>query len=59
MGEATLLMNFFWGPTAALGAISAGLVHGASGAESSFLILNAVTFVSFVLMARILKPAQV
>ena len=58
VGEATLLMNFFYGPTAALGAISAGLVHGAHGAESSFLILNAITFVSLILMARILKPAQ-
>ena len=49
---ATLLMNLFWGPAAALGAISAGLVHGALGAEWSFLLLTAVAAVSIIPVRR-------
>ena len=40
--QATLLMNTAWGPSAALGAILAGLFHGAVGAELSFAVLAAV-----------------
>ncbi|MGV0993314.1 MAG: MFS transporter [Mycobacterium sp.] len=44
--EATFLMNLFWGPAAALGAILAGFFHDAVGAELSFVVLSAVTAVS-------------
>ena len=42
-----------WGPAAALGAISAGLVHGAFGAEVSLLMLSAVAVISLVLVRRL------
>jgi hypothetical protein len=46
-------MNLFWGPAAALGAISAGLVHGSAGAELSLLILAAIAVVSMVFVRRL------
>ena len=49
---APLLMNMFWGPAAALGAISAGHVHGVLGAEQSFLMLTAVAAASIVAVRR-------
>jgi len=49
---ATFLMNIFWGPAAALGAIGAGLVHGATGAAVSLLALAAIAAVSLVLVRR-------
>lgn len=48
----TFLMNVFWGPAAALGAISAGLVHGSAGAELSLLMLCAIAGVSTLLVRR-------
>ncbi len=50
--HAAFLMNVCWGPAAALGAISAGLVHGAAGAEISLLMLAAVAALSFVFVRR-------
>ncbi len=50
--HATFLMNMCWGPAAALGAISAGLVHGAASAEISLLMLAAVAALSLVLVRR-------
>lgn len=50
--HATFLMNMCWGPAAALGAISAGLVHDAASAEVSLLMLAAVTTLSFMLVRR-------
>ncbi len=49
---ATFLMNMFWGPAAAIGAIGAGLVHGATTAELSFLLLAAVAALSAVAVRR-------
>jgi predicted MFS family arabinose efflux permease len=49
---ATLLMNVFWGPAAAIGAIGAGLVHGGITAEISFLLLAAITGASAVAVRR-------
>lgn len=49
---ATFLMNVFWGPAAAVGAIGAGLVHGAIAAEVSFLLLAAVAGASAVAVRR-------
>lgn len=49
----TFLMNMFWGPAAALGAISAGFVHGSTGAELSLLMLAAVAGISLVLVRRL------
>ena len=49
---ATFLMNVFWGPAAAIGAIGAGLVHGAVSAEISFLLLAGVAAVSAVAVRR-------
>ena len=51
--HATFLMNMFWGPAAALGAIAAGLVHGAIGAEISLLMLAAIAAVSFLFVRRL------
>lgn len=51
--QGTFLTNLFWGPTAALGAICAGLVHGSVGVEISLLMLAAVTAFSFVLVRRV------
>ena len=50
--HATFLMNMAWGPAAALGAVSAGLVHGSTGAELSLLMLAAVAAVSLLLVRR-------
>ncbi len=50
--HATFLMNMCWGPATALGAISAGLVHGAASAEISLLMLAAVAALSLVLVRR-------
>ena len=50
--HATFLMNMVWGPAAALGAVSAGLVHGAAGAELSLLMLATVAVVSLLLVRR-------
>ena len=50
--HATFLMNICWGPSAALGAIAAGLVHGAIGAEISLLMLAAIAGASFLLVRR-------
>lgn len=49
----TFLMNMFWGPAAALGAISAGLVHGSIGAETSLLMLAVVAASSLLLVRRL------
>ena len=49
---ATFLLNVFWGPAAAIGAIGAGLVHGAVSAEVSFLLLAGVAAVSAVAVRR-------
>ena len=49
----TFLMNMFWGPAATLGAISAGLVHGSTGAEVSLLMLAVVAASSLVLVRRL------
>ena len=49
----TFLMNLFWGPAAALGAISAGLVHGSVGAEISLLVLAAVAGISLLRVRRL------
>ena len=51
--HATFLMNLFWGPSAALGAIAAGLVHGSIGAEVSLLMLAAIVALSFVFVRRL------
>ncbi len=51
--HATFLMNMAWGPAAALGAISAGIVHGAVGAEVSLLMLTAIAVISLVLVRRL------
>lgn len=50
--HATFLMNMAWGPAAALGAVSAGLAHGSTGAELSLLMLAAVAAVSLLLVRR-------
>lgn len=49
---ATFLMNVFWGPAAAIGAIGAGLVHGGVSAEISFLLLAAIAAASAVAVRR-------
>lgn len=49
---ATFLMNVFWGPAAAIGAIGAGLVHGGVSAEISFLLLAAVAGASALAVRR-------
>jgi predicted MFS family arabinose efflux permease len=49
----TFLMNMFWGPAAALGAISAGFVHGSAGAELSLLVLAAVAGISLLRVRRL------
>jgi predicted MFS family arabinose efflux permease len=49
----TFLMNVTWGPAAALGAISAGLVHGSVGAERALLLLCAVAVISLVIVRRL------
>jgi DHA1 family quinolone resistance protein-like MFS transporter len=51
--HATFLMNMFWGPAAALGAITAGLVHGSGGAELSLLMLVGVAGISLLLVRRL------
>jgi MFS family permease len=51
--HATFLMNIFWGPAAALGAIAAGLVHGSIGAELSLLLLSAMAGVSLLAVRRL------
>ncbi|MGI9187550.1 MAG: MFS transporter, partial [Gaiellales bacterium] len=51
--HATFLMNMFWGPAAALGAISAGLVHGSAGAELSLLMLAIVAVASLIFVRRL------
>jgi len=50
--HSTFLMNVFWGPAAALGAIAAGLVHGQAGAELSLLMLSVVAGGSILLVRR-------
>ena len=49
----TFLMNVTWGPAAALGAISAGLVHGSVGAERALLLLCVVAVISLVIVRRL------
>ena len=51
--HATFLMNVCWGPSAALGAIAAGLVHGSIGAEISLLMLAAIAALSFLFVRRL------
>jgi hypothetical protein len=51
--HATFLMNMAWGPAAALGAISAGFLHGATGAELSLLMLATIAAVSILLVRRL------
>lgn len=52
-GHATFLMNVFWGPAAALGAIGAGLIHGSIGAEISLIALAGIAVVSLVIVRRL------
>ncbi len=51
--HATVLMNLCWGPAAALGAITAGMVHGARGAMLSLLLLAIVAAVSVIPVQRL------
>lgn len=51
--HATFLMNAFWGPAAALGAISAGIFHGAVGAVLSLLVLTTIIVISLLLTRRL------
>ncbi|MEY3735430.1 MAG: hypothetical protein RLZZ624_488 [Cyanobacteriota bacterium] len=51
--HATVLMNLCWGPAAALGAITAGMVHGARGAGLSLLLLAFVAAVSLIPVHRL------
>ena len=46
-------MNLCWGPAAALGAITAGMVHGARGAMLSLLLLAIVAAVSVIPVQRL------
>jgi MFS family permease len=55
--EATFLMNLYWGPSAALGAILGGIFHGAVGAELSFGFLAVVLVASAGLVARYARSA--
>lgn len=48
--HATFLMNLFWAPAAALGAIAAGMFHGGWGGKGAFLILAAVAIASILLV---------
>ena len=50
--EATFLMNLFWGPSAALGAILAGVFHGTGGAMLSFAVLAGITGISALVVYR-------
>ena len=54
---ATFLMNLGWGPSAALGAIIAGLAHGAVGAELSLALLAVVALGSALLVRRYVRPS--
>jgi len=49
---ATFLMNVFWGPAAAIGAIGAGLVHGGVSAEVGALLLASVAAASAIAVRR-------
>lgn len=51
--HAIILMNLCWGPAAALGAITAGMVHGARGAVLSLLLLAIVAAVSLIPVQRL------
>jgi len=51
--HAAFLMNMAWGPAAALGAITAGFLHGATGAELSLLMLATIAAVSILLVRRL------
>ncbi|WP_052043468.1 MULTISPECIES: hypothetical protein [unclassified Prochlorococcus] len=53
--EATLLMNFCWGPVTALGSIAAVFMHGASDAVLSILLLTVVVLFSAGLSLRNLQ----
>jgi predicted MFS family arabinose efflux permease len=57
--EATFLMNLFWGPSAALGAILAGIFHGAVGAWLSFAVLSAVAAASAGIVYRQIRVLRV
>lgn len=50
--QATLLMNLFWGPTAAIGAIAAGVFHDAIGAVAALAMLGVVALVSAAVVYR-------
>jgi energy-converting hydrogenase Eha subunit B len=50
----TFLVNLSWGPSAALGAVLAGVCHDAVGAALSFGVLAAVTAISAGLIYRYL-----
>lgn len=54
--NATFLMNLAWGPSAAIGAVAAGLVHGARGAELSLILLAGVAVLSMLLVRRSAGP---
>lgn len=56
--NSTFLMNITWGPAAALGAVAAGIAHGAQGAELSLLLLAGIAVFS-VLLVRRSAPARV
>lgn len=49
---ATLLMNLFWGPAAAIGSIAAGLVHGDFGVQVSLVMLATVAALSVLVVRR-------
>lgn len=56
--QATLLMNLFWGPTAAVGAIAAGIFHDAVGAELAFGMLGVVAVLSAIVVYRAYHEAR-
>ncbi|MDP4667482.1 MAG: MFS transporter [Gaiellales bacterium] len=51
--HATFLMNAFWGPAAALGAISAGIFHSAGSDALSLLVLTTIIVISLLLTRRL------
>ena len=50
--QATLLMNLFWGPTAAVGAVAAGIFHDAIGAAAALGMLGVVALISAAVVYR-------
>jgi len=56
--DTTFLVNLSWGPSAALGAILAGVCHDAVGANLSFAVLAAVAAVSAGIVYRRLRSLK-